>query len=83
MARDHQLKSKTSMGIQREEEAAKCLMCLDDPVTPPAIESGAQVEESAYTISGEKRGQGTHDKRLQVEEYITVQVLIIVKLCGR
>ncbi|GJS72557.1 zinc finger C2H2-type/integrase DNA-binding domain-containing protein [Tanacetum coccineum] len=50
MARDHQLKSK----IQREEEAAKCLMCLDDPVTPPAVESGAQVEESADTISGEK-----------------------------
>ncbi|GJZ36776.1 hypothetical protein Tco_0582967 [Tanacetum coccineum] len=37
MARDHHLKSKTSMTIQREEEAAKCLMCLDDPVTPPMV----------------------------------------------
>ena len=68
MARDHQLKSKTSMAIQREEEAAKCLMCLDDPVTPPRVELGTQVEElmaasmternlqveeSADTISGE------------------------------
>ncbi|PWA53975.1 zinc finger C2H2-type/integrase DNA-binding domain-containing protein [Artemisia annua] len=71
MARDHQLKSKTSMAIQREEEAAKCLMCLDDPVTPPRVEYGTQVEglittsmtdrnlqveESADTISGEIKG---------------------------
>nr|GEY26900.1 hypothetical protein [Tanacetum cinerariifolium] len=56
MSRDHQLKSKTSMAIQREEEAAKCLMCLDDPVSPPVTERNLQVEESADTISGEIKG---------------------------
>ncbi|GJV83635.1 zinc finger C2H2-type/integrase DNA-binding domain-containing protein [Tanacetum coccineum] len=76
MARDHQLKSKTSMAIQREEEAAKCLMCLDDPVSPPMVISGAQVEqlmatsmternlqveESADTISSEIKGVRSFD----------------------
>ncbi|GJX29953.1 zinc finger C2H2-type/integrase DNA-binding domain-containing protein [Tanacetum coccineum] len=56
MSHDHQLKSKTSMAIQREEEAAKCLMCLDDPVSPPMTERNLQVEESADTISGEIKG---------------------------
>ncbi|PWA53974.1 zinc finger C2H2-type/integrase DNA-binding domain-containing protein [Artemisia annua] len=59
MARDHQVKSKTSMAIQREEEADKCLMCLDDPVSPPMAESGMQVEELADTVNGGiKRARG-------------------------
>nr|GEX04757.1 zinc finger C2H2-type/integrase DNA-binding domain-containing protein [Tanacetum cinerariifolium] len=74
MARDHQLKSKTSMGIQREEEAAKCLMCLDDPVTPHAVESGAQVEDSADTISGEKkRGRGFDLNELPAFEDVSLR----------
>nr|GEV58599.1 zinc finger C2H2-type/integrase DNA-binding domain-containing protein [Tanacetum cinerariifolium] len=60
MARDHQLKSKTSMAIKREEEAAKCLMCLDDPVSQSMVESGAQVEQLMATSMTERN--------LQVEE---------------
>nr|GEU55072.1 hypothetical protein [Tanacetum cinerariifolium] len=50
----------TVADVKREEEAAKCLMCLDDPVTPPMVESGAQVEELMTT--------SMTDRNLQVEE---------------
>ncbi|GKA89569.1 hypothetical protein Tco_0811381 [Tanacetum coccineum] len=71
MAHDHQLKAKTSIMTQSEVQAVNGLMCLDDPVTPPTVESGAQVEElmatsmternlhvkeSTDTISGEIKG---------------------------
>ncbi|PWA53976.1 zinc finger C2H2-type/integrase DNA-binding domain-containing protein [Artemisia annua] len=71
MARDHQLKSKTSIMTQSEVQAVNGLRCIDDPVTPPMVESGAvveelmaasmiernlQVKESADTISGEIKG---------------------------
>ena len=71
MARDHQLKAKTSIMAHNEVQAVNGLRCIDDPVTPPMVESGAvveelmaasmtemnlHIEESADTISGEIKG---------------------------
>ncbi|PWA96433.1 zinc finger C2H2-type/integrase DNA-binding domain-containing protein [Artemisia annua] len=60
MARDPQLKAKTSIMAQNEVQAVNGLVCIDDPVTPSVVESGAQVEELMATSMTERN--------LQVEE---------------
>nr|GEY82115.1 zinc finger C2H2-type/integrase DNA-binding domain-containing protein [Tanacetum cinerariifolium] len=54
MAHDHQLKAKSSITTQSKVQAINGLMCLDDPVTPPTVESGAQVEELMATSMTER-----------------------------
>ncbi|PWA35094.1 zinc finger C2H2-type/integrase DNA-binding domain-containing protein [Artemisia annua] len=57
MARDPQLKAKTSIMAQSEVQAVNGLVCIGDPVTPSMVESGAQVEELMATSMTERNLQ--------------------------